>query len=222
MKKNLFVYFGLFAALSLCACDKNETPTPTLEDNFQGLVLAKAEPESGFSFRVESSETTIHLHVSPNLNYVDKAYRDWQESMQPHCDKMYEQILANGWQKNSYGYPYAMLKSIELTADVDVAGIPAGEELIQLFELDIPIEFQPIFTYNDLNLALNLKVEEYKNGEYWPVAKFDSVEEFINGEYLMVKGIYLTPKAGVSIPEGVTYTATVTLSTGASQTATSK
>ena len=166
-------------------------------------------PIASTSLRSRPSENADFLYISLDITFVHDVYRQWDASndIEEYMEEQWKQHLGRSFRpEETAEFIYAQLTDAIITADCEIAGKNAGENLADLFSVIIG---EPLFYFPDGEWV-----------DFTTEVKVVTLKEFIDGNYLCPDDFYIYSDIGKDTEEykAVNFSVVLTLSDGTNET----
>ena len=200
MKRIALIFTIAFAILIGCKPGRHyEQMAP------RGIVLC---PIASISMRGLPPEKADFLYIRLDIMMDHGVYKQWNESndIEEYLEEQWEQHLGRSFRpEEGAGFIYAQLTDAVITADCEIAGKNAGENLADLFSINI---WEPMFYFPDGEWV-----------DFTTEVKVVTLKEFIDGNYMCPGGLYIYSDIGNDTEEykAVNFSVALTLSDGTNE-----
>lgn len=165
-------------------------------------------PIASTSLRSRPSENADFLYISLDITFVHDVYRQWDASndIEEYMEEQWKQHLGRSFRpEETAEFIYAQLTDAIITADCEIAGKNAGENLADLFSVIIG---EPLFYFPDGEWV-----------DFTTEVKVVTLKEFIDGNYLCPDDFYIYSDIGKDTEEykAVNFSVVLTLSDGTNE-----
>lgn len=165
-------------------------------------------PIASTSLRSLPSENADFLYISLDITIHHDVYKQWDASndIEESLEEQWKQHLGRSFRpEETAEFIYAQLTDAIITADCEIAGKNAGENLADLFSINIR---EPMFYFPDGEWV-----------DFTTEVKVITLKEFIDGNYLCPDDFYIYSDIGKDTEEykAVNFSVVLTLSDGTNE-----
>lgn len=165
-------------------------------------------PIASTSLRSLPSENADFLYISLDITIHHDVYKQWDASndIEESLEEQWKQHLGRSFRpEETAEFIYAQLTDAIITADCEIAGKNAGENLADLFSVKIG---EPLFYFPDGEWV-----------DFTTEVKVVTLKEFIDGNYLCPDDFYIYSDIGKDTEEykAVNFSVVLTLSDGTNE-----